>query len=353
VASAPALVPAVLSALALGAGPDAGIAAWLAAHAPALAAVGLAAIGLAVISRIVAWIRISMNIFIDRSLPVTVAPRDYEPAEGDLVTFLSRDGHTLAGMFVDPPAGRPDRGTILFCHEFGSDMTSAGRYARALVGAGYRVFAFDFRGHGRSPAPPHFEPRHWPSHHEVNDVLAAVAFVRDRLDLGGGGLGVLGISRGASAAIVAAALSPHIRCLALDSAFSTDTSIDHLIVRWARVYTSIKVDKYGRPIWICRFVRAVMLLYVELKLRCRYPSAQKAMARLAQVPMLFITGERDAYSPVREQQVLFDAKAGEKELWICPNAKHNQAVATDPRAYAEKVVAFFDRHLGGPAAARG
>jgi pimeloyl-ACP methyl ester carboxylesterase len=347
------LVPAVLSALCLGAGSDAGIAAWLAAHASAVAAVSLAALGLAVISRVAVWIRTAMNIFLDRSIPVTGAPRDYEPAEGDLVTFLSRDGHTLTGMFVDGPADGPGRGLVLFCHEFGSDMTSAGRYARALVRAGYTVFAFDFRGHGRSPAPADFEPRHWPSHHEVNDVLAAVAFVRDRLGLGAAGLGVLGISRGASAAIIAAALSPHIRCLALDSAFSTDTSIDHLIVRWARVYTSLKVDKYGRPIWLCRFLRAVMLLYVELKLRCRYPSALRALARLERVPMLFIMGDRDTYSPVREQRILFDAKPGEKEFWVCPNAKHNQAVAADPRTYAEKVVGFFDRHLGGPGAARG
>ena len=350
-APAPALAHPVLAGGAALASPDLALGAWAAEHWVFLVVAAAAALlAAAVIITLGRWVRIAMNIFLDRSLPVTATFHDYEEPKGDLVTFLSRDGHILTGMFIDRPSGVPSRGTVLFCHEFGSDMSSAARYAWPLMKAGYTVFTFNFRGHGGTPALKHFEPRHWPSHHEVNDILAAVAMVRDRLDLGDGGLGVLGVSRGASAAVVAAALDPHIRCLALDSLFSTDTSVDHLIARWARVYTSIKIAKDARPSAICYFLRAITLLYVELKLRCRFPSARKALARLEQVPMLFITGERDVYVPPREQQVLFDLKRGEKTMWICPSAKHNQAVAADPETYAEKVVTFFDRHLGRPAA---
>jgi len=42
---------------------------------------------------------------------------------------------------------------------------------------------------------------------------------------------------------------------------------------------------------------------------------------------------------------LYELKPGEKDLWICPKAKHNQAVASDPKQYAERITAFFSRHL--------
>jgi pimeloyl-ACP methyl ester carboxylesterase len=311
-----------------------------------LAAVGLAVliVALAIVAK---WSRISMNIFLDHSMPVTANPQDYEPPTGEVVTFMSRDGRSLRGMFVDrPPGVERDRGTVLFCHEFGSNMYSAGRYGRALIDAGYTVFSFDFRSHGESSTPRDYEVRPWPSHHEVNDLLAALYYVAERRDIERTGVGILGISRGASAAVVAAALDPRIRCLALDSVFSTDYSLDHFIRRWALIFANIDLSD-REPTFGCRLVRAISLLYVELKLRCRFPSARKALMRLDHVPALFIAGERDAYVRPEYQRHLYDVKAGEKEIWVCPKAKHNQAVATDPEAYAANLVGFFNKHLAG------
>ena len=324
---------------------------WLGHHWLALLLVGLAtAAVIAFLSMLARYLRLTVNMFLDTPLPMTASLNDYAPPAGEITSFPSRDGHTLRGMFIDRPAGVADRGTVIFCHEYASDMLSAGRYAMPLVQAGYTVFAFDFRGHGQSSMPPHYEPRHWPSHQEVNDVLAAVAYVKTRRDIRRTGVGIFGISRGASAAAIAAALNPSVRCLVLDGTFSTDYSIEELMRRWAEIFAE-RVGSATHPDFVYRFFRAMTLFYVELKCRCRYPSTRKALTALGPTPALFISGERDTYVRPEQTRALYTAKPGEKDIWICPDAKHNQAVATDPKTYADKITSFFDRHLAGETAA--
>ena len=330
----------------------------LAADAPGSAADGLGDHWLAVIivaaivlvailvlAMLAKYLRLAVNLFLDTPLPVTSNLQDFTLPEGEIVTFPNLEGRSLRGMFIDRPPGAPRRGVVIFCHEFGSDMMSAGRYAWPLVQAGYTVFTFDFRGHGSSYTPPRFEPRHWPSNHEVDDIRAAVAYVQSRGEVDRTGIGIFGISRGASAAVIAAALNPAIRCLVVDGVFSTDHSIDELMKRWVQVFARVDLARATRTMAVYRFFRVLLLFYVELKCRCRFPSTRRALGRLEAVPILFIQGGRDAYVRPEWTQVLYDLKAGPKELWICADAKHNQAVATDPKTYAHKITGFFGRHL--------
>ncbi len=291
------------------------------------------------------YLRLAVNLFLETPLPVTANLHDYAPPEGEVLTFPSLEGRRLRGMFIERPPGTADRGTVLFCHEYGSDMLSAGRYACGLVEAGYTVFTFDFRGHGASFSPTHYEPRHWPSNYEVHDILAAVAYVNSQRNVEETGIGILGISRGASAALIAAALNDDIRCLVVDGAFSTDHSIDGLLKRWVQIFARVDLARAMRSMTAYRFFRALLMFYVELKCRCRFPSTQRSLAKLENAPILFIHGGRDAYVPPEQARALHEAKPGTKDIWMCPDAKHNQAVAADPEAYHAAVRAFFDKHL--------
>ena len=310
-----------------------------------LAVVLVIAVVIVAISLLARYLRIAINLFLDTPLPVTANLTDYTPPEGEIVSFPSLEGRSLRGMFIDRPPGLPDRGTIIFCHEFGSDMMSAGRYARPLVEDGYTVFTFDFRGHGGSFTPPHFEPRHWPSNHDVNDVLAAIAFVESRRDTNSRGMGILGVSRGASAAVVAAAINPAVRCMVVDGVFSTDFSIDELMKRWVQIFVRIDPGRADRTFMMYRGFRALTMFYAELKCRCRFPSTRRALTKLDSVPVFFIQGERDTYVRPEQARALHDMKPGPKDIWICPGAKHNQSVATDPKTYAAKITEFFGRHM--------
>jgi uncharacterized protein len=171
--------------------------------------------------------------------------------------------------------------------------------------------------------------------------------VQGHRDVGARGLGILGVSRGASAAVVAAAVNPVIKCLVLDGVYSTDYSIDELMKRWVQIFVRVDLAWADRTASTYKFFRALILFYVELKCRCRFPSARRALTKLDATPVLFVHGERDAYVPPQQTRVLCDMKRGEKDIWICPDAKHNQAVATDPETYARKTTEFFDRYLWG------
>jgi len=313
--------------------------------------VGVAVVVTLFILYLAKYLRLAVNLFLDTPLPMTATLHDYTPPDGEVVWFRSMEGRQLRGMFIERPTGVADRGTIIFCHEFGSDMLSAGRYAPALVEAGYTVFTFDFRGQGGSFSPTHYEPRHWPSNYEVHDVLAAVAYVKSQRPTEAARVGVLGISRGAGAAIMAAALTTDISCLAVDGAFSTDRSIDGLLKRWVQIFARVDLARADRSMTAYRFFRALLMFYVELKCRCRFPSTRRALAKLQRVPILFIHGERDAYVPTEQTRALYEDKPGPKAIWTCPGAKHNQAVATDPETYHRTLREFFDRHLAGAGAA--
>ena len=318
---------------------------WLANYWLLLVVGILIAGAVVLISFLARYLRIAINLFLDTPLPVTANLNDFTPPEGEIVSFPSLEGRNLRGMFIDRPPGLPDKGTVVFCHEFASDMMSAGRYAWPLVQAGYTVFTFDFRGHGQSFTPPHFEPRYWPSNYEVNDIQAAISFVTSRRDTNGKGIGILGVSRGASAAVVAAAINPSVRCMAVDSVFSTDFSIDELMKRWVQIFVLIDPGRADRTYMMYHGFRALTMFYAELKCRCRFPSTRRALTKLDAVPILFIQGDRDAYVRPEQARTLHDMKPGPKDIWVCPGAKHNQSVATDPKTYAARLVAFFDRYL--------
>lgn len=61
--------------------------------------------------------------------------------------FLARDGIALFWQALEPPA---PKATICFLHGYGDHLGRYERLFEALAAAGFAVFAFDLRGHGRS-----------------------------------------------------------------------------------------------------------------------------------------------------------------------------------------------------------
>ena len=294
------------------------------------------------------YVRIMLNIIRDTHPPFALGPRDFERIDGKRVFFRAFDNLNLCGMFLFGNHGGQPKGLVIFAHEFASDMYSCARYCRPLLAAGYDVFSFDFRGHGESSAEPGYQPRQWPSDRELNDVLGAIAFVEDWLERHHRPvqIGLLGISRGAGAAILAAQNNPAIKAIISDSGFSSDATLEHLMKRWAYIFAKVRFVYENHPPAFWRFLRWLLFRECRRKLNCRFPSVRKALlAMRAPKPILFIHGERDSYIPVEQSQLLYDAAPGPKSLWVVPGAKHNQSVVVRPEYYAARTVAFFDEYL--------
>jgi pimeloyl-ACP methyl ester carboxylesterase len=238
---------------------------------------------------------------------------------------------------------------ILFAHEYASDGQTCARYCRPLLDAGYDVFSFDFRGHGASGRQEGYEPRQWATEREVADMVGALAFLGDRLEGQGRPpeVGVVGISRGASAAVIAAVNHTQIRAMVCDGIYSSDTLLEHLMKRWAYIFAKVRFVYENHPPEFWRFLRWMVFMVAQYQLKCKFPSTRKALQRMPARPILFIHGEKDSYVPADYVRDLYAQASEPKELWICPGAKHNQAAVVMPEAYAERTVAFFDRHLAG------
>lgn len=301
---------------------------------------------LIILAMLAKYLPICIRVFLDTKMPTTAGLANGQPLNGDVHAFPSRDGTGLTGVFVDPPPGVAVRGVMVFAHEYRGDRTNAARYTAGLAEAGIRIFTFDFRGHGLLEQPhQEYRSSHWVTEREVDDLLGAVAYVQSRAENEGLPIGIMGVSRGACAAALAAMHTRLVRYLVLDGVFSTDLMVESLMRRWVLIFSQVRLAPrhYPRNFW--SFLRAMTILYAELRMRCRYPLVRKSLMRLHDVPVMFIWGQNDAYIDPAQRVALYRTKPGSKQLWEGSGAKHNQSVVCDPQGYLRNVVSFLDAHL--------
>lgn len=295
------------------------------------------------------YLRLIINIFDDTPPPLSMHLRDYGFVAGEAVDFRALDGHALRGVMIPGESINGRRGMIVFAHEYKSDAQSCVRYCKPLIDAGYDVFSFDFRGHGQSTGEDGYRPRQWPSDREVSDMLGAVAYVEEALEKCGRPveIGLFGISRGAGAAILAAEAVPGIKAILTDSGFSSDTTLEYLMKRWAKIFAKVRVVYENHPPAFWRLLRWLLFRACSRRFHCSYPSVRKALTRLKGVPIFMIHGEKDSYIPVSQTHMLYAIAGRPKYIWTVPGAKHNQSVIAEPEQYAVKTLEFFNRHLAG------
>jgi len=301
------------------------------------------------------YVRICLNIFVDTPPPLSMGPTDFEPLHGEIVRFRSFDGTSLRGMHLIAAGGNGYRGTIVFCHEYDSDMYSCARYARPLIEAGFDVFTFDFRSHGDSSGRGKYVPLQWPSDKELEDVLGACAYVESNLAAQGrpAEIGLFGISRGAGAGILAAASNPGIRAIICDGAFSTDTTLVALMKRWAHIFARVKLVYENQSETFWGLLLWLLMRFSQPKLGRKFPSVRKALRHMQPRPIFFIHGQKDSYIREDQTRLLYAEAPSPKYLWIVDGAKHNQSVIVEPAHYAARTVAFFRKHLAGEDVAQG
>ncbi len=295
------------------------------------------------------YVHLIANIFENTHVPLSFAARDYARVEGDMVEFHAFDGHLLKGVFLRPNANASQKGIVIFAHELDSDKYSANRYCKALLDDGFEVFAFDFRGQGESIQEDGYKVRLWPSDREQADMLGAIAFVEDWLEQQGRPreLGLVGISRGAGAAVIAAVHVPSVKAIMIDGGFSTDAYLEYLMQRWVGIFAKVRLvyENHHPAFW--RFLRWLTIREVSRRQNCRFPSVRKSLHRLGSMPLMVVHGEKDGHIPVAQAKMIYELAHGPKYLWICPRAKHNQAVVTQPELYGSYSVRFFRQHLSG------
>jgi uncharacterized protein len=286
---------------------------------------------------------------LERSPPFAVEPTAPSPT-AEPVTFASEDGITLRGS-LHWPADGPPRGLVIFCPELGGDHWSAAWYCHALQAAGFTVFGFDFRNQGESDRLPKYAPIHWLTEYEVRDAKAAIAYATARPDLAGLPIGLFGISRGGSAALVAAAQCPEVRCVACEGVFSISTMSLHYTLRWSSLYFPAWIMRL-LPMWHVRTTLALTRWISQMRRHCRYVVLEDWLGRLTARAVLMIVDGRDTYVLPEISETLFERfPQPASQRWVVKTAKHNLAREVDPDEFDRRLVEFFSQLAPLPAAA--
>lgn len=308
-----------------------------------LAVVGAAtAVGL-VLMIYRAYGHVVVRIFSEK--PLFLISRDGENwPDADDVQFPTTHGLRLMGTYLRTQARRR-RGVILFAPEYGASRWSCLRYCSHLLEAGYDIFTFDFRNFGDSDMMPGYDPLQWITDYEVQDVQAAVECLRQRFDAPPEGIAFFGISRGAGAGLIAAARDPWIRCCITDGAFSTMSTMVLYMKKWVRIYSDRVIVLHFLPDAVFWGLAWLTLGRVQRERACVFPSLKRAVSRLSTRPMLMIHGGADSYIKPELARDIFDVAREPKELWIVPEAKHNQAVVCEPEEYQRRTRAFLASYL--------
>lgn len=236
------------------------------------------------------------------------------------IEFLSHDGLSLYGWFMPGDS----RATIILVHGHGSKGIGMIYHTSALVAEGYSVLAYDQRAHGSSEGM--VCTAGW---YEADDVSAAVAYLKTRPDVDPERIGVLGISMGGKAALLAAA---------------RDESIAAVI---AEGPSAIRLEDHGgkpKTLWRWFYYPINWLYYKMLAFMNGVRPTEGIASNIAKIsprPLLLIAvGSKSEY---KFSQLFYQRANEPKDLWQVPEARHAEAYFHDPHAYQKRIVEFFDQ----------
>ncbi len=271
--------------------------------------------------------------------PFNVTSHAADPM-AEQVSTRTADGLVLRGSLHRGVAHNP-RGLVYFCPELSGSHWSASWYCDGLLNAGFDVLSFDFRGQGDSECQPGYQPNHWPTHHEILDMDAALQFIQQREDLRNLPLVLMGVSRGSLIALQTAARVPQVQAVCGDSTYSVDSLLEHFTLRWAQLYLSPRLLRLI-PMWHLRLTLRMVRWWSAIRRHVQYVVVEPKLQKLRSRPVLLISGERDNYVPPSIIRGLAKRLASPMcRIWSVPRAKHNQAREVDRDAYDQTVEQFF------------
>jgi len=218
------------------------------------------------------------------------------------VYFPTSDGLLLHAWHLKGQTAK--QGTILFLHGNAENISTHINNVLWLTECGYDVFAFDYRGYGKSAGHPTIEGVHIDAQAAIEATLNLTQKDDERIIL-------LGQSLGGAIAVYATANSAQknrIKALIVDSAFS-----DYEVI--ARE----KLDLFA----ITRLFQ-----YPLASLFADEHSPIAWIKRVAPVPVLILHGNKDTIIPLHHSLALYNEALPPKEFWPVKDAGHIQAFAS-------------------------
>ena len=263
----------------------------------------------------------------DRNL--TETPADFGAQFRD-VEFQTSDGVKISGWLV--PSG-DKHATIIYSHGLFRSRRELLERAMDLWKLGYGALLYDQRNHGASGAA-----RVTLGYNERLDVEAAVRYLHDDVRTTDK-IVSLGISMGATAALLAAAETPEVAAVISDSSFlSFKDTVDHHVNMFLR---------------LPRFPFSNELRFY-IQHRAGFDGADlnalEAVKRIGDRPIMFIAAAHDRRMPPEIAEQLYQAcSSSKRDLLIIEGPGdnvHAHAYQANPKVYVERVSTFLQSALG-------
>ena len=240
-------------------------------------------------------------------------------ADYETVQLTTSDGLKLKAWY------RPSRNgaAVLMLSGGGGDIGGTIRHAKMLVRHGYGVLLFGGRGTGDSEGA--VNSYGWG---REKDAATALDYLATRADVQPGRVGALGLSTGADMAIDIAARRADVRAVVSDGTAAIGNED-------VKEFTHDPLTRLNG--W-------VLFKALEIIEGRSGPDASLAgqIARSRAPHLLIAAGKVE-----KSWGELYERAGGDRsELWYLPKATHTAALRQYPHEYEQRVVGFFDEHLG-------
>lgn len=228
------------------------------------------------------------------------------------VFFKSLDGIKLHGWLFPSES---NKGTVIFLHGNAENIGTHVNSVLWFIDRGYNVFAFDYRGYGKSEGYPTVSGIHI-------DAESAIKFVLERSELSKNII-LFGQSLGGAVAITTLANSSfksYVKCLIVESTFSS--------------YRGVAKDKIEKNFFTKIFGYPLVYLIND-----DY-SPEKFVKMVSPVPIIILHGKEDKIVESYHSKILYEKALEPKMIIIKEDAKHiNVSRYGDVR---EKILIFLN-----------
>ena len=278
------------------------------------------------------------------------------------IEFKSGDDEIVRGVLFEPTAPRPHP-AIIFAHGLLSTHEEFGDYPEKFCGRGYLVLAIDFRGHGASDGMRGLisEERMVQDLQHALDLIEAQPSIDNKRialfghSLGGGGV-ICATARDARvSAVVAGATVGRLR----DELGAGEIVLYRVVNRLNQIQKAVTKKSIYVPYRVSYehiFADPTARQAAEAKgfLQKSTPADNVphllkqdalACAQQVRVPALIVQGEKDAVVQHASVRAVYDALAGEKELYVVEGSGHSFATDWKGAEAYEHIAAWMDRHL--------
>jgi len=237
------------------------------------------------------------------------------------VQFKTSDNLTIKGWFFPANSNK----SIILLHGWKANRFEPLPRVKFLHDAGYNVLVYDARACGESEGDLISL-----GYYEAEDLIAAVKFLKEK---GMKRIAADGISQGGATIVFAAQKTNDLDCIIIESCY------DELV--------NAVNNRFKSMLFIPGEIgSALMIPIAEKKLNAKISDiAPVNYIDKIEVPVYVISGAADTRTTETETKKIFDKANAPKQLWIVPNAKHEDLYRVGGTEYEKNILEFLSSNV--------